>query len=282
MIAPFRLKFCASVALLVFPSFPASAQAPIPLLADNYLEQGAATMIADSRHGEFTFSREIYDRTGLTAAHKSLPIDTMVRVTNQANGQSVDVRVNDRLAADAAEVIAVSRAAAQRIGMVQTGRADVALSSTRQRAVVAEQRIEPIKPNAERPLIRLTPVSAAAATSAEKIQPAPEKKPQPFLTPVAGIPPRPEAEPKPEPAPQQPAAAGGFRVQFGAFAQKQNALVLQAELQGKGIEAMVLKRDGEVLHRVVSQRNFGDPKDAKTWADRLVAQQGVEQTVVTR
>ncbi|MFT5468547.1 MAG: rare lipoprotein A (peptidoglycan hydrolase) [Verrucomicrobiales bacterium] len=295
MILPFRFFLFASSLSLVFTISSLTAQTSSPRLAANYIETGEAAMIPDSRQGEFTFSREIYDRTVLSAAHRLLPIDTMIRVTNQTNGKSIDVRVNDRLAANAVEIVAVSRAAAQQIGLVQSGRANVSLTSTaKNRPEIVQHRLTPLRPNEARPLIRLTPVSAVAAIRAER--PAEKKstpKPKPNLTPVAGIPPQ-AAQPKPAPAPaptpkptpvtppKEPAAADNFRVQFGAFAQSQNALLLQSELQSKGIAAMVLKTDGQVLHRVVSQRNFVQAKEANTWAERLVAQQGVEQTVVTR
>lgn len=105
-------------------------------------------------------------------------------------------------------------------------------------------------------------------------------RPAPKLTPipVAGQPADPPRAPTPSPT------TAGFRVQFGAFSQPRNATNLRAELQGKGIEAVVLQRVGETktFHRVVSQRTFSDAGAAGRWADDLVQNQGVEQTAVTR
>ena len=190
----------------------------------------------------------------------------MVRVTNQTTGQSVNVRVIDRLRGRAREVISLSRGAAQRIGMVEAGRASVTLTSTLvRRPALAHRKLTPLYASAERPLIRLTPLSAL-----------PKVKPAANLTPVSA------AAARQAPAPPQPAAAGGYRVQFGAFAQQQNAKGLQAHLQAQGIEAMVLKPSGQVLHRVVSQRTFDNSKAASKWGKQLVARNNVEQTVVTR
>ena len=63
----------------------------------------------------------------MTAAHKSLPFGTNVRVTNPANGRSVVVRINDRGPFIRGRAIDLSRAAAQRIGMISRGHARVTL-----------------------------------------------------------------------------------------------------------------------------------------------------------
>ena len=62
---------------------------------------------------------------GITAAHPSLPFDTKVRVTNANSGDSVVVRINDRGPFHRRRVIDLSRAAAERLGMVRRGRAPV-------------------------------------------------------------------------------------------------------------------------------------------------------------
>jgi rare lipoprotein A len=66
-----------------------------------------------------------YNATGLTAAHRSLPLGTKVRVTNTANGRSVVVRINDRGPFIRGRSIDVSRSAAAAVGMTETGVAKV-------------------------------------------------------------------------------------------------------------------------------------------------------------
>lgn len=81
-------------------------------------ETGIAAVYADSLNGRLTASGQIYDRTKLTAAHKRLPFGTMIKVTNQANGKSVIVRVNDRGPVQVERILDVSPAAADRLGFV--------------------------------------------------------------------------------------------------------------------------------------------------------------------
>jgi len=71
--------------------------------------------------GRRTASGERFDQRGLTAAHRSLPLGTRVRITNLANGRSVRVRINDRGPFARGRVIDVSRAAAERLGMLGSG-----------------------------------------------------------------------------------------------------------------------------------------------------------------
>jgi rare lipoprotein A len=79
------------------------------------------------RHGSRTASGERFNPRELTAAHRTLPFGTKVRVTNVANGQSVTVRVNDRGPFVSGRVIDVSHAAAESLGMVGSGVAKVKL-----------------------------------------------------------------------------------------------------------------------------------------------------------
>jgi len=74
-----------------------------------------------------TASGERYDPTELTAAHPSLPFGTRLRVTNTATGKSVTVRVNDRGPYVPGRVVDVSYSAAQALGMVHSGTANVKL-----------------------------------------------------------------------------------------------------------------------------------------------------------
>jgi rare lipoprotein A len=71
--------------------------------------------------GRGTASGERFDRRALTAAHRSLPMNTRVRVTNERNGRSVIVRINDRGPFARGRIIDLSEAAADRIGMKRDG-----------------------------------------------------------------------------------------------------------------------------------------------------------------
>ncbi len=100
---------------------PATTPAPPATAPDVYAEQGLASWYGVPFHGRRTASGEIYDMEKRTAAHKTLPFDTIVRVTNLRNGRQADVRINDRGPFVAGRVIDLSLAAARALDMVADG-----------------------------------------------------------------------------------------------------------------------------------------------------------------
>jgi rare lipoprotein A len=88
-------------------------------------ETGTASYYADKYHGKRTANGETFDMHALTAAHPSLPFNTIIDVTNLANDKRVRLRVNDRFPGTAGRVIDVSLEAAKRLGMIQSGTARV-------------------------------------------------------------------------------------------------------------------------------------------------------------
>ncbi len=89
--------------------------------------RGTASWYGKGFHGKLTSSGEVYNMYDLTAAHKTLPMNTIVKVTNLRNLKSVVVRVNDRGPFVKNRIIDLSYAAAKRIGMVEMGTAPVEL-----------------------------------------------------------------------------------------------------------------------------------------------------------
>jgi rare lipoprotein A len=90
-------------------------------VADGYLERGVASWYGPTFHGGSTSSGEPYDMYAMTAAHKTLPLPTYVRVTNLRNGRSVVVRVNDRGPFVANRLIDLSYTAAAKLDMIREG-----------------------------------------------------------------------------------------------------------------------------------------------------------------
>jgi rare lipoprotein A len=88
-------------------------------------QTGKASFYSDKFEGRATASGEKYKRNTLTAAHKTLPFGTKVRVTNISNGNTVDVVINDRGPYVDGRVIDLSKAAAQKLGFINQGLADV-------------------------------------------------------------------------------------------------------------------------------------------------------------
>jgi rare lipoprotein A len=89
--------------------------------------QGNASWYGPNFHGKFTSNGEHYNMWAMTAAHKTLPMNTIVKVTNRRNGKSTVVRINDRGPFVSTRIIDLSKAAASKIDMIGTGTAPVTL-----------------------------------------------------------------------------------------------------------------------------------------------------------
>jgi rare lipoprotein A len=112
---------CALLILSACGGRKTNVQVPSPSasVADS---EGLASYYAEPYHGRPTASGEIFDTyKAMTAAHRTLPFNTVVRVTNKANGEAVDVRINDRGPFVDGRVIDLSIAAARKIDMVRAG-----------------------------------------------------------------------------------------------------------------------------------------------------------------
>lgn len=90
-----------------------------------WVQTGHASYYHDSLHGRRTANGERYDRHALTAAHRTLPLGTMLRVINLSNQKSVLVRVNDRGPYAAGRALDLSRAAAATLGYISRGTTQV-------------------------------------------------------------------------------------------------------------------------------------------------------------
>ena len=97
---------------------------------------GIASWYGDPFHGRRTSNGEVYDMHAMTAAHRTLPFQTVIRVHNLDNGKKVQVRLNDRGPFVKGRIIDLSHAAAQEIDMVGPGTARVRLEILRIEAVI--------------------------------------------------------------------------------------------------------------------------------------------------
>jgi rare lipoprotein A len=126
-IAAACLSACASPSPLP-ETMPTPAAVPVPPVVQEklpYTEMGFASWYAGTRRHDRTASGEKMVNNDLTAAHRTLPMETMVRVTNLSNGMSVLVRINDRGPFIAGRVIDLSPGAAAWLGMKAAGVAPV-------------------------------------------------------------------------------------------------------------------------------------------------------------
>jgi rare lipoprotein A len=84
-------------------------------------DRGVASWYGKEFHGKLAANGEVFDMTAYTAAHRKLPLGSLVRVINLNNGKSVQVRINDRGPYVPGRMLDLSHAAAREIGMVEAG-----------------------------------------------------------------------------------------------------------------------------------------------------------------
>ena len=94
-----------------------------------YIEEGTASWYGPGFHGKLTSNQEVFDMHAMTAAHKTLPFDTRVRVVHLGTGMEIEVRINDRGPFVGDRIIDLSFDAAKKLGMVQSGTARVKVVS---------------------------------------------------------------------------------------------------------------------------------------------------------
>ena len=125
------LKGAVGASLMVFALFAAAPQGVAHDVKKHVTKHAAGAVVAvlsgpaswygPKFHGRTTASGEPFDMDDLTAAHRTLPFGTRVRVTNEANGKSIIVRINDRGPFHGRRVIDLSRKAAKSIGLMSRG-----------------------------------------------------------------------------------------------------------------------------------------------------------------
>ncbi len=128
-----------------------------PPAPGKYVETGTASWYGYPYHGRATSSGEIYDMEQFTAAHRTLPFNTWVRVENLSNHRSVDVRINDRGPFVHGRIIDLSLAAARRIELLGPGTVRVRLISvgapeSEEPAPLPEREVPPTQPPPSPPL----------------------------------------------------------------------------------------------------------------------------------
>jgi rare lipoprotein A len=137
--APAPIEPAASAAVVeLVPLQPAAEAAPLVVAEEDapapsapqetVMGRGSASYYAAKFDGRRTASGERFSNAAMTAAHRTLPFGTLVRVTNVANGKSVIVRINDRGPFTPGRMIDVSRAAADELGLAARGHGMVELA----------------------------------------------------------------------------------------------------------------------------------------------------------
>ncbi|MFC6337802.1 septal ring lytic transglycosylase RlpA family protein [Pseudomonas sp. CCM 7891] len=200
-----------------------------------YVQSGTASWYGTKFHGQNTANGEVYDLYGMSAAHKTLPLPSYVKVTNLDNQRTVILRVNDRGPFYSDRIIDLSYAAAKKLGYAETGTARVKVEG-----------IDPQQYWAARgkpaPLMLNEPKTAqshiAQAGKVEQWTPPAQQ----HAAPVVAV-----------PQAAAGSAADGQYLQVGAFANPDAAELLRSKLSGM-VSAPVfissIVRNQQTLHRV--------------------------------
>jgi rare lipoprotein A len=229
----------------------------VPHDQPNYDERGIASWYGDAFNMKATADGEVFDMNAFSAAHTTLPLPSMVEVTNLDNGRKLTVRVNDRGPFVGARIIDLSHAAAQELGYDRQGLAHVRVRYLGPAPLAGPEagvRYAQARPAAPAP----APIAAPLAVANAVPPPAPSVQYlEPSDIPVADLPPAPAAVSVAELAPPAapPASAANaqiFRIQAGAFSDEANARRAQAQLAQAGPSLIEpLQRDGTTLYRVI-------------------------------
>ena len=209
----------------------------------DYDEEGIASWYGPTFDGKPTANGETFDQTAITAAHKTLPLPSMVEVTNLDNGRTLTLRVNDRGPFVDGRIIDLSRGAAEELGVVRAGIAHVRVRYVGPAPAVTEAQIAAARASPRRP--EPPPFT----------RPAPAAAPPPPIAPIelAASPVSPvptPALPAPNPAPALTPVS--WNVQAGTFPELGGAEQAARRLTTTGApQIKLIRQNGEVVYQVV-------------------------------
>ncbi len=201
------------------PPYQVAGKWYVPAYEPNYDEVGVASWYGPTFHGKDSASGEVFDEMAMTAAHPTLPIPSLVRVTNLENNKTVIVRLNDRGPFVDDRIIDLSKAAGAALDLHGKGTAKVRVQYVG--PAPAEANAAPVLPVAEKLVVRSEALSPVAVKAA------------------------------PAPAVRQ-ADARGFFLQAGAFADLGNANLLRDQLRANGpVSIKAVQVNGTEFYRVM-------------------------------
>jgi rare lipoprotein A len=222
-----------------------------------YVEEGVASWYGPDFHGKRTANGEKYDMNALTAAHPTLPLPSIVNVTNLDNGRQVKLRINDRGPFKSKRIIDISRQGAQLLGFEAQGTARVRVEIDPTESLTIKNQYLARAPG-ELPKIAAAPrptVSTETLSPPVLTQPV---APKPVPPSAVARAPLPATSPSPAPQPAVPGkakidlpAGTGVYIQAGAFADPANAHRLEQQLKEFGnVFVVTVSVSGKQLYRV--------------------------------
>lgn len=237
---------------------------------EKYDSTGIASWYGPQFHGKSTANGEVFDQNALTAAHPTLPMPVLARVTNLENGKSIIVRINDRGPFAAGREIDLSKHAAELLGFMTKGTAKVRVQYVGRAPLeggigdgrgVAETFIAPPveTPQDERQVEGTAPITKVATVSSSALS-APVGASSAVMSSATAAPAsQTSMRPIPDNAPANPetvdrvpvTGTGNLYVQAGSFQNLQNAEAVRQQLTGMGrVEIQTTMVDGTSFYRV--------------------------------
>lgn len=214
----------------------------------SYDRTGIASWYGQQFQGRYTANGELYDLNEVTAAHTTLPLPSIVEVTNLSNGRSLRVRVNDRGPFADGRIIDVSRRAAQLLGFERVGTAEVRVRVLRNESIAAEEQV--IRDSGQNPEILTAALAhrpSQTRTMVARAEPAPMSYPQ-------------TASPRPQ---------RRVYVEAGTFYEKQYARRVGSAVSPLGSVAIVTISDRGTPFYRVQLGPFASDREAEAMRARL-------------
>lgn len=246
------------------PPYQVEGKWYVPTYEPNYDEVGIASWYGPTFHGKASASGEQFDENAMTAAHPTLPIPSLARVTNLETGKSVVVRLNDRGPFVDDRIIDLSKAAGAALGMHEKGTAKVRVQYVG--PAPAAPNSLPAQPQQVQVSAPATPRPAAPSSIISQ--------PLPPLAPAIVAPPAPTVSAAP--------VQRGYFLQAGSFADLGNAHVLGEKLKGIGpVSVTEAQVNGSTFYRVMLGP-WRTNVEALQAQDRLTIEAGAKSILVAR
>jgi rare lipoprotein A len=228
----------------------------------NYNETGIASWYGEAFHGKDTANGESFDLNAMSAAHRTLPLPTIVQVTNLDNGRSIQVRINDRGPYARGRIIDMSRRSAQLLGFEAQGTAKVRVTILIPESIQAaslarhnggeDKAIAAIDAPKPAPLAQVTEQPLAPPPGMRSAAPPPTRPlPQPAAAPAvqfASVAPPP---PQVDQIAVVPVKPSQIYIQAGAFSRSDNAMSVKSRIEQFGtVKVTGVRSQGVDMYRV--------------------------------
>lgn len=243
-----------------------------PKVDYRYDRTGIASWYGADYDGRPTANGEIYDMNGLTAAHPTLPLPSIVEVTDLENGHSLQLRVNDRGPFVDGRLIDVSRQAARLLGFETQGTASVRVRILKAESIAAAEQamhgsgaLMLAEAPAAAPPVAAPPAAVPPATAAVPVPPVASQPAARFVAAPLAAPQMPSSSAEISAGPAD--LLGRIYIQAGAFALRDNAERVEARIAGLGaVRVTTAAVNGTEWYRV----RLG-PIETREEADQLLA-----------